>query len=497
MRHRAFVALAFVAVAHNAFAQQPAQLPSGPTPVLTLEEAFELARRNNPDYQATINNRAAARAGVRSAYGDLLPNADVSFRSSFQKGGEQVFGGLSLGRTSDIVQSAYGLNLNYQINAATFTNQGFQRANLRAVEADINGSRELLRAAVTQQYLAVLQALARAELQDTLVVQAQKQVDLATTRQSVGSATLLDVRRAQVALGQAEVNALREHNNVEIEKLRLFQQMGVRQPPDVKLTTTFTVAEPPFTLDSLLGLAHQRNPILNALRSREDAATWNVRRQQGEYSPSLSINTGWGGYTREATNIEPQIESQRLNSTFQLQNCYSQDSVRVGAGLSSQAELCRTRYEFSSQDAAALRTSNDQYPFNFTKNPWAISAVVSLPLFDGFAREQRLQEAAASRADARHNVRARELALVADVTAGFRNLVTSVRAVRLQELNAQRAREELSFAEERYRVGASTFLEVTDARTSFERAESERINAIYEYHRAYAQLESAVGRPLR
>jgi outer membrane protein TolC len=75
--------------------------------------------------------------------------------------------------------------------------------------------------------------------------------------------------------------------------------------------------------------------------------------------------------------------------------------------------------------------------------------------------------------------------------------VTAARAVTLQELNAQRAREELSFAEERYRVGASTFLEVTDARTSFERAESERINAIYDYHKAYAQLESAVGRPLR
>lgn len=495
MRSNAFAALALSVVAQIAVAQQT--VPSGPTPVLTLEEAYQLARRNNPDYQAVRNNLIGARAGVRSAYGDFLPNADVLFRSSFQKGGEQVFGGLSLGRTSDIIQSSYGLGLNYQLNAATFANQGFQRANLKAVEADIAGSGELLRAAVTQQYLAVLQALARAELQDTLVVQAQKQVDLATTRASVGSATQLDVRRAEVTLGQAEVNALREHNNVEIEKLRLFQQMGVPQPADVRLVTTFTVAAPPFTLDSILQLARQRNPVLNALKSRENAASWNVRRQQGEYAPTLSINTGWGGYTRERTNIEPEIAGEKLGSTFQLQNCYSQDSVRVAAGLSSLAAGCRSRYEFTPQDAAAMRSANDQYPFNFTRNPWSISAQVSLPLFDGFSREQRLQEASANRADARYSVRARELALTADVTGGYRNLVTAVRAVELQVLNAQRAREELSFAEERYRVGASTFLEVTDARTSFERAESERINAIYEYHRAYAQLESAVGRPLR
>ena len=31
----------------------------------------------------------------------------------------------------------------------------------------------------------------------------------------------------------------------------------------------------------------------------------------------------------------------------------------------------------------------------------------------------------------------------------------------------------------------------------FERAENDRINAIYDFHKAYAALESAIGRPLR
>ena len=35
------------------------------------------------------------------------------------------------------------------------------------------------------------------------------------------------------------------------------------------------------------------------------------------------------------------------------------------------------------------------------------------------------------------------------------------------------------------------------ARAAYERAETDRINAIYDYHRAYAALENAVGRPLR
>jgi outer membrane protein len=69
--------------------------------------------------------------------------------------------------------------------------------------------------------------------------------------------------------------------------------------------------------------------------------------------------------------------------------------------------------------------------------------------------------------------------------------------VELQETNSVAAREALSLAEERYRVGASTFVDVAQARADYERAETERINAVYDYHKAFAALESAVGRPLR
>ena len=74
---------------------------------------------------------------------------------------------------------------------------------------------------------------------------------------------------------------------------------------------------------------------------------------------------------------------------------------------------------FTDNDAAKLRSNNKQFPFNFQNSPRSISATLSLPLFDGFAREQRVQEAQAASDDARFNVRARELALTADVTAAY------------------------------------------------------------------------------
>ena len=59
------------------------------------------------------------------------------------------------------------------------------------------------------------------------------------------------------------------------------------------------------------------------------------------------------------------------------------------------------------------------------------------------------------------------------------------------------ARDALYLAEERYKVGAATFVDVTDARAAYERAENDRIGAVYDYHKAFAALENAVGRPLR
>jgi outer membrane protein TolC len=75
--------------------------------------------------------------------------------------------------------------------------------------------------------------------------------------------------------------------------------------------------------------------------------------------------------------------------------------------------------------------------------------------------------------------------------------MTAYRTVALQEQNATKAREELSFADERYRVGAATFLDVITSRGTFAQAQIDRVNAVYDYHRAFAALEAAVGRPLR
>jgi outer membrane protein len=489
------LALASALLPVSVMAQVPDTVRSA---VLTLDEAIALAQRNNPQHLQLVNDRRAASAAVRAAYGALLPSASVSFSSEYRKEGSQPLQGLTFSTSSDVYQSSYWLGLSYEISPATFITPRLESARRDAVDADIVGSSHTLRALVTQDYLTALKSEAQAILQDTLTRTAQVQLELARARAAVGSGTQLDVTRAEVALGTQQVAALRGRNTAEVDKLRLFERMGVGQPANVRLSTQFAITAPSISLDEVMRVAREENPSLRAFRSRERVASLDVRRAQSQYLPSLSVATGWGGYTQEYSNPQGLIEGQRIQALRSLAGCLEIDTLRSASGLDPRPISCETQFPvLGPADEAAIRRENDRFPFDFTRQPFSVQARVSLPLFDGFAREQRVQVAQALRDDARHQIRQQELRLTADVSAAYYTLVTAVRASEVQEQNAAKAREELRLTEERYRVGAATFVELAESRSSFERAEQDRIAAIYDYHQAWAALENAVGRPLR
>jgi outer membrane protein len=333
-------------------------------------------------------------------------------------------------------------------------------------------------------------------LQDTLVIQQRLQLELAQARAGVGSATSLDVKRAEVSLGQQEVAALRARNTAEVERLRLFQQLGVPMPDGVELSASLPMTVPNFQIGDLLETARRENPTLAAVQARERAAQAGVRSARGEYTPTLSFSASVGAFTQSQTNVDGLIAQSQAQTLNARSSCFTTDSLRVGAGMPSIAGQCGA-IAFTPEQEAAIRANNDKFPFDFTRQPYNLSVGLSIPLFDGLGRETRLQEANAARADAAYSVRRQELQLTADVTSAQVTLVAAHRAVQLQERNAATAREALQLAEERYRVGANTFVDLTTARAEYERAETDRIDAIYEFHRAYAALENAVGRTLR
>src|SRR6267142_3012289 len=299
-----------------AVAQQPTT-PTKPaiTAGLSLSDAIAVAREKNPAYRQAQNNRGPEAWGVRAAYSSLLiPSVSASGGMSYTGPGSQTFLAQSFSQSVSTLSSFYDLSLSYQLSGTTLSQPGLAKAQQRATDEDIAGIENLLITGITQEYLTVLQARAQADLAQKTLQRNEEFLKLAQARYGVGQATLIDVRQAQVARGQAEVGLLRAQTLVSVEKLRLFEQMGVTPPlnvAEVQLTDSFNVQTPQWQMADLLTMAEQQNPALAALRAREGAAAWNVRAATSSYGPAVSLSAGWSGFTQQFTNVDPIIFSQQ------------------------------------------------------------------------------------------------------------------------------------------------------------------------------------------
>ena len=132
-----------------------------------------------------------------------------------------------------------------------------------------------------------------------------------------------------------------------------------------------------------------------------------------------------------------------------------------------------------------------------SRTPSSFQVGISLPIFTGFGRSLQLSQAREFEDDADENVRATALRIQTDVNTRYLALKAAYKAIAVQAQSRDAARDQLRLAQDRYRLGSGSSLEVTDAQNAVQRAEGDYINAVYAYHRALATLEAAVGRPLR
>ena len=494
---RTLALLGAITIASSQVAAQQARA------TLTLEEAIALARENNPDYQAVRNDLQIADWNVRAAYGDLLPGASVGTGFSYQAAGEPRLGiltGSDLGirETPAYYSSDYSIGLNYQLSGASLFAPSREKANRRATEAGVRASEFELVTAVTRQYLAVVRARDGVALAEEELKRAEENLKLAQARVAVGDAIPLDAQQAEVEKGRAEVALLQARNLVQTETLRLMQQIGVEISPTIELTSRFDVFDLGHTQDELVAMALERNPQIQAARAQERASVAGVKMARTAYLPSLSMSAGWSGYTREAGSTEYLLNQARSQVSSAQQNCMQMNAISAGLNtpLPGYPRDCAAIVLTPDQERQII-ADNNVFPFNYSRQPFGAELRISLPIFNGLAREQQLEQAKVAQSDAAHRVRSEELRVRTEVGTAYLNVVAARQSVALEERNRQLAADQLRLATERYRVGAANFIELQEANTIKARADREYLIALYTFHESVAALEAAVGSNLR
>lgn len=466
---------------------------------LSLEESLRLARAYNPDFRTQESQLESARWQVRTAWGDLMPTANVSNSYGYQASGERRLGSVVLAEQPDFVNSSYNLNLSYSLNGSSLLRPGQARVQERAAEARVSGAAMGLQAEVTNAYLSVLQADAEVAQAETALERIQLNVRQAEAQVQVGAGTPLDIRRAEVQEGQAEVQLVQSQNQAASARLSLSRLLGVELPEEVHMVTSFELFEPVLDVDDLVGRALDGNPVLRASRLSVEAANTGVRAARTQYLPNISLSAGVSASVFQARTLDPLILQETSQQVGRFESCIQDNRLRdlLGDPPRDCASLNPENPVVSDQIRLRVEQQNSGFPFDYQRQPWNASITVSFPIFTGLSRQQQVEEARVAESNAREQVRSEELRLRTEISTAVRAVQTARRISELQERIRATAGEELRLAQERFRLGLASSIEVADAQANLSQAERDEITALYDFHQSIAALESLVGDTVR
>jgi len=471
--NHSFVALALAfGLAGTARAQQapqPQQPAATPKPAaaqqsftppprgITLSDALQLARRYNPTQVQARQNVRVANLGVMQAWGAYLPS--VSGSGSATRNSSPQFGVSQTSPHSD--NSSFGLSASLPL----FT--GFQRgANLRAA----NATMVLNQAALLQQDyatdLATKQAFFNERENEELVgvaqanlAQADQQLRLTTEKLRLGATTRSDSLTASVAYGTAEVQLIQARANALTAQANLARAIGAEGMVAAVPDTTLEVRLTSLDTAALRRDAEATAPSVVEAQAGVAAAQALLSASRSKYYPTLSLSGSqtWAG-------------AQLPWAAAPL----SQVITPTGPGTADTSFVRNPRFT----------------------GTWNVQLALSFPIFNGFQREASVVTADATAIAARAKLRDARLGLDASLIQALTALDAAAAQIDVSRTSVASAQESLRMQQERYRLGASTIVDLLTAETALNQAETGLVQSRYNYLIARATLEALVGHTL-
>ena len=285
---------------------------------------------------------------------------------------------------------------------------------------------------VAQNYYAALAAGGLADVARRAVLSARQHLDAADARISAGTAAPADRYPFLVELHQAMVQAITTENQVKTTLNGLKQAMGL--PAEVSLQLAESLGRPPLpdNLDELRQSAYQARPDVLRQKSQVAAARLTAQVAQIERGPVLNA-TGTGSYGQHT---------------------------------------------------------------DVTGEAWQLQLGVSLPVFDGGLTRANLEKSRASLDIAEQTLQQLELLISLEVEDSYLGAVEANARIEAVDAVVEAAQVSLEAAQEKYKAGVGTVLEVTDAEQSLRQAEADQVKARYDYNTSLAGLRSAVGQAI-
>lgn len=269
-----------------------AALLAAPAWGLDLQQAYRLAREQDPTFARARADYEAVRYQRRQALAGLLPSLEA--RATRNRNRDEVTApGVSFVTegSASYYSNEYALDFSQTVfNVAQLARLREQHYRLRAAQARLQAAHQDLILRLVQAYLGVLAAqdnleLARAERQAI-----QEQLELAKARLAVGLGTVTDQYEARARYLLAEAAVVEAENTLADRRQALAEIIG-RTPSELaSMDPAHRLLPPdPAAVSGWLVRAEQRNPELLAARLDRQAERWALRAARSGHLPTLDL----------------------------------------------------------------------------------------------------------------------------------------------------------------------------------------------------------------
>lgn len=461
MRNRYFLSLALALlplVASSAFAEGPAVQAQQGQP-LTLAKAVSTALASQPQVAAAMATREASEQRLKQTNARFLPTVTPSYnyQNQYTFGKQTVFLGggvvteLPSGRTTTTRQEQ--VSLTYRVfdsgSRSLAAQQG--RQNLLASELSEANTRQTVIGSVSDAYYAVLRNEALVRVSEAQVERAGKTLEqIRFQAMEVGVTAKKDILQAEADFLNAKVNLLQAQNNADISYSQLRNAMGV--PGTGKLL-----------------LADVASPTLT--------------------TPITALAEGVTTETPDTVAIPKLIEVAQRNRPDLQQ---AQTSAAASATGVKIAEI-NTKPLMNVDVSATYQFDAANDPTRQLGNNRAVVASITYPLFDGGSARAGVHASEATLRAQEAQVQNQKQQVSLDVETAWRNLMQARVTVPATEAALSAARKNFEAASEALKLGAGSTVDVITAQTALVQAETNYVQATYNFYTADARLARALG----
>ncbi len=307
---------------------------------VTLDEAVEIALRNNPALTRAETDVQAARQDRLGAWGEFLPDFSLGYG----------FSNASTARLDPTQQSLTRTSYTLQLGATYEIFDGFRRfenleSSRRTVEAERARQRQSRYETILQVKRAWFDAVARRELVEVerdRVRRQEEQLEFVRQQVEVGRANRSDLLRSQVDLNNARLDLVNARNDARAATFALAREMGLREQVAPVAGASLAVDSLPHGRDELMRMAVRAGPRTTAAREAAEAAESRVGTARSTYLPSLTFRGGWA-WQNDAFPPEDRSWSLSLQGSYPLFNGFQRETGVARARAEADAARARQR----------------------------------------------------------------------------------------------------------------------------------------------------------